>query len=637
MANRAQIRPDDGRAASGIPRARWFAQVLDELAATPGHELSDDRVRRLSLRIRVVLGSLFAVSFPLFPGLVLEERLLLSGAALSYVLVAVALDALARRVPRTARVVRVVDPFIVVAVFTVAVLVMPGALTAGLFGLVIMLAFYTCVGGLALGLSVGAVAAASALVANALAPTEDQVHAFALGLFVFLVVALAFMIDALTSERRRTASSLARLHEALRALPSTPDLSATLDALAASVTETVDARLAGILLRSAGRLVLASPGAVTGMWTPEEVAAYTTEELDLGEGSPLALALATGRTVVVPDTGGDARFPAWSEHWGTAMVRLGYRSMALVPLRADGQVTGLLGACFARRDGVSRDDVALLEAHAEQASLAIARAQAYEQERAAAEQLAEADRLKSEFLALVSHELRTPLTAAKGFVDTVLLHWDRLDEDRRRGLLERASGNADELARLIGQLLDFARIEANRVEMNPQRLRLRELAEGVVEDLAPVLEHHEVLVEVDRALVVVVDPEAFGHVLVNLLTNAVKYSPPGSCVRLAARVVDAEVVVSVRDEGCGIPPEEQERIFERFYRAPEGDRSRRGTGIGLAIVRRFVDLHGGRVWVESSPGHGSTFSFTLPAVGPEPARIETDRLASEPPPRAVAS
>ncbi|MCZ7527886.1 MAG: hypothetical protein M5U14_16810 [Acidimicrobiia bacterium] len=99
MANRAQIRPDDGRAASGIPRARWFAQVLDELAATPGHELSDDRVRRLSLRIRVVLGSLFAVSFPLFPGLVLEERLLLSGAALSYVLVAVALDALARRVP----------------------------------------------------------------------------------------------------------------------------------------------------------------------------------------------------------------------------------------------------------------------------------------------------------------------------------------------------------------------------------------------------------------------------------------------------------------------------------------------------------------------------------------------------------
>jgi signal transduction histidine kinase len=240
---------------------------------------------------------------------------------------------------------------------------------------------------------------------------------------------------------------------------------------------------------------------------------------------------------------------------------------------------------------------------------------AYEQERQAAKSLAEADRLKGDFLGMVSHELRTPLTAVKGFVDTVLLHWDRFPEERRRDLLERASGNADDLSRLVDQLVDFARIDANQVDVDPRPLVVRSAVEEVVADLAPVLEEHPVEVDAPESVVMLADTDAFTHVLVNLLTNAAKFSPAGSPITVAGRAERGMVVVSVVDRGVGIAPEDQEQIFERFYQSDgNGNGSRLGTGIGLAIARRFTEVQGGRIWVESEPGNGSTFSFTLPAA-----------------------
>lgn len=241
-------------------------------------------------------------------------------------------------------------------------------------------------------------------------------------------------------------------------------------------------------------------------------------------------------------------------------------------------------------------------------------ARASEHERAAAAELAETDKQKSEFLALVSHELRTPLTAVKGFVDTVLLHWDGLPDERRRELLGRASTNADELGRLVGQLMEFARSDAGPIEVVPSELDVRAAVDGALRGLAPVVADHPVDVDVPGGLLVEADADAFNHVLVNLLTNAVKFSPAGSRVRVRARSVDDEVVVSVIDEGAGIAPDEQERIFDRYYQSSNGGGGR-GTGIGLTIAQRFTALHGGRIWVESEPGHGATFSFTMPAAG----------------------
>jgi signal transduction histidine kinase len=243
-------------------------------------------------------------------------------------------------------------------------------------------------------------------------------------------------------------------------------------------------------------------------------------------------------------------------------------------------------------------------------------AQASEREHAVADKLTQADQQKSEFLALVSHELRTPLTAVKGFVDTVLLHWDRLPDDRRRELLTRASSNADELGRLVRQLMEFGRTESGPIEIAPDKLDVAAAVDLALLGIAPVTAGHRLEVDVPDGLMVDADPDAFNHVLVNLLTNAMKFSPAGSLVAVGARRADGEVVVSVADEGPGIAPEEQERIFDRFYQSRNGNHAR-GTGIGLTIAQRFTAQHGGRIWVDSEPGRGATFSFTMPLAADE--------------------
>jgi signal transduction histidine kinase len=243
-------------------------------------------------------------------------------------------------------------------------------------------------------------------------------------------------------------------------------------------------------------------------------------------------------------------------------------------------------------------------------------AQASEREHAVADKLTQADQQKSEFLALVSHELRTPLTAVKGFVDTVLLHWDRLPDDRRRELLTRASSNADELGRLVRQLMEFGRTESGPIQIAPDKLDVAAAVDLALLGIAPVTAGHRLEVDVPDGLVVDADADAFNHVLVNLLTNAMKFSPAGSLVVVGARRAEGEVVVSVADEGAGIAPDEQERIFDRFYQSRNGNHPR-GTGIGLTIAQRFTSQHGGRIWVDSEPGRGATFSFTMPLAAAE--------------------
>jgi PAS domain S-box-containing protein len=240
---------------------------------------------------------------------------------------------------------------------------------------------------------------------------------------------------------------------------------------------------------------------------------------------------------------------------------------------------------------------------------------ALEMEREAGERLRELDRLKDEFLATVSHELRTPLTAITAFAE-VLSRSSDSHSDIREELIEGISRNAFEMGGMIEQLLDYSRLEAGKVALEPAPLPLRSEALRCIEALGEVIGRHRAVVDIPAHLEVQADEQGFERILVNLVVNAAKYSPDESSIRLGARVENDHIVVSVRDEGIGIPAEEHERIFERFNQSATMP-GKRGYGIGLSIARRYVELQGGRIWVESEPGRGSTFFFTLPAAAPD--------------------
>ena len=233
------------------------------------------------------------------------------------------------------------------------------------------------------------------------------------------------------------------------------------------------------------------------------------------------------------------------------------------------------------------------------------RALATEQE--AAQHLRDLNRLKDEFLATVSHELRTPLTVIAALAEVLGKSPDR--EDRAK-LLERIFQNASDMGAMIEQLLDYSRLEAGKAALDVGPLPLRDAVVRCI-DLAPDMGGREVALEVPGGLTVQVDALGFERILVNLLANAAKFSPEASPIRVTATAENGEATIAVEDEGIGIPTEEQERIFDRFHRVAVVS-GKRGTGIGLSIVRRYVEWFGGEVRVESTPGHGAKFLFTLP-------------------------
>jgi signal transduction histidine kinase len=223
-----------------------------------------------------------------------------------------------------------------------------------------------------------------------------------------------------------------------------------------------------------------------------------------------------------------------------------------------------------------------------------------------------ANRQKSELLDLVAKELRSPLNAMKGFVDTVRLDWGKLPAAGRRDLVDRASLNADQLHRVFDQLLDFFRVDTHLVTMRPRPILMSDAVKQTLDDLRPVLANHRVYVTIPDGLAIRADVAAFGDVLTNLLTNAAKFSPAGRRIIVSATRADGAVDMSVTDEGSGIPDEEQKRIFDPFYQSPFNNELRRGTGVGLTIAKRLVEMHGGRIAVVSEPGVGSTFWVTMP-------------------------
>src|SRR6185295_16616985 len=231
-------------------------------------------------------------------------------------------------------------------------------------------------------------------------------------------------------------------------------------------------------------------------------------------------------------------------------------------------------------------------------------------------ELEAASRHKSEFLANMSHELRTPLNAIIGFSQVLQDEMVGPVNEKQAEYLDDIVSSGNHLLSLINDVLDLSKVEAGQVELEVGPFSLREALERGVVMVREQATDEGVQVELSAGPEVDVvegDERRIKQVIFNLLSNAVKFTPTGGEVDVSAIRVNGEVRVSVADNGPGIAPEDRDRIFEEFQQSETGVGHREGTGLGLALCKRFVELHGGRIWLESEPGMGSTFSFALPA------------------------
>ena len=240
----------------------------------------------------------------------------------------------------------------------------------------------------------------------------------------------------------------------------------------------------------------------------------------------------------------------------------------------------------------------------------------------------EVDRMKTEFVSSVSHELRTPLTSIKGFIATILRD-PEMDPQRRIEFLDIADKESDRLIDLIEDLLEISHIEAGRLQLNKSAYRIDDLIDHILPSLQQQIsgKRHTLSVLHQAGI-----PRLAGDriklqtAIHNLLTNAIKYTPDGGDIEIRTFKTEAGVRVEIADTGVGIPEEDFENIFTRFYRCASGRHAAPGTGLGLSIVKELVELHGGRIDIESEVGRGSTFGVDLPGtpVPPETASPAND-------------
>lgn len=227
----------------------------------------------------------------------------------------------------------------------------------------------------------------------------------------------------------------------------------------------------------------------------------------------------------------------------------------------------------------------------------------------------------AELISKIAHELRSPLTSVKGFSATLVDRWDRFTDEQRRQFVETIHADAERMGRIISEVLDLARLEAGRLELHPDDVQVATIARKAVDQL-PGAPEDRIVVDVDPSVVVHADAERLGHVLTNLVENAIKFSDDGP-ITVSATSAGDTVEIVVTDAGVGIEQERHADIFSGP--APSGQRSGpSGTGLGLYLTRRLVEAHSGTIAVDSAPGEGARFTVTLPA-GP---RTETGDGAS---------
>jgi PAS domain S-box-containing protein len=358
-------------------------------------------------------------------------------------------------------------------------------------------------------------------------------------------------------------------------------------------------------------------------------------EMAIGTGSQAGYTLLASGPVVVEDLRTELRFRA-----SPILLDHGVVSGVSVVVGESHRPWGVLAAHSTARRSFNDDDVQFLETVASIVAAAVERRNAEEHiqrlnadleilvsERTAElgilnrelarrnEELAKASRLKSEFLARMSHELRTPMNAIIGFSDLLAEQSEGALNDIYARYVMHIREGARHLLDLINDVLDLSKIEAGRIELMQQTFPAAEALEEVLSVIMPLAEIKKISIaaEISGELTIHADRTRFKQILYNLLSNAVKFTPEGGGVAVdSVRETDGAVRFSVSDNGIGIPPEEQEAIFDEFHQVGAASSAKEGTGLGLAITRKLVELHGGKIWVESEAGKGSRFCFTVP-------------------------
>ncbi|OGS14098.1 MAG: hypothetical protein A2285_10635 [Elusimicrobia bacterium RIFOXYA12_FULL_57_11] len=291
-------------------------------------------------------------------------------------------------------------------------------------------------------------------------------------------------------------------------------------------------------------------------------------------------------------------------------------SLMIVPICLRNRIIGVMRVGSRKKDFFTPDQLEFLTIIADELAIIIEMVTLYENLSKTAQELAQLNRLKDEFLSTVSHELKTPLTTIKGFVSVILSGEVGPLNEQQLNFLSVVDQSVNRLTHLISNLLDLSRLNG-KVEMEFQKADLAELVRGSVSNVS--LKAREKKVSLTNALekklpAVQADTRWIGQVIDNLLINAIKYAGPGAKISVSGTDKGEAVVICVEDNGPGIPLEEQKMVFEKFYRGKASANQVPGTGLGLAISRSVVEKHGGKIWVESKPGKGARFCFALPVA-----------------------
>jgi signal transduction histidine kinase/CheY-like chemotaxis protein/HAMP domain-containing protein len=446
----------------------------------------------------------------------------------------------------------------------------------------------------------------------------SQEHARQLGAFASQA-AIALENTQLVQETSQRAEQLATLHRIGLTISSALDLQGVLEALYDRIRQVMDANTFYVALYDESTGIVEFPMYVEN---GEQIEVEPRNIRD--EPGITGHIIQTREPLHIPDL---EAIPKEAPYHRIFVGEQITHSFLGVPLLFRGEVFGVLSIQSPGRDAYSAADTQLLATIATQASIAIQNARAYERLVETADELREIDRLKTQFLANMSHELRTPLNSIIGFSRVMLKGIDGPLTDLQETDLSSIYNSGQHLLSLINSILDMSKIEAGKIDLSFEEIDLSDTFKAVISTTRALVKDRPVELRSDLpdALPTVwADAQRVRQVLINLLSNASKFTNAGA-ITLAARA-DAEfVTISVADTGIGIDPEAQKRLFIPFQQV-DGSTTRRaeGTGLGLAISRSFVEMLGGRIWVESEPGKGACFYFTLPVYQAVRQREEKD-------------
>jgi GAF domain-containing protein len=297
------------------------------------------------------------------------------------------------------------------------------------------------------------------------------------------------------------------------------------------------------------------------------------------------------------------------------VVRAGYRALLVVPLLRPDQIVGALVVRRKTPGEFPKSTVDLLETFADQSVLAVQNARLFREIEEKGRELETASKHKSQFLANMSHELRTPLNAILGYTELILDSIYGEPTEKMRTVLERLQANGKHLLGLINDVLDLSKIEAGQLTLSLEDYSMKDVVHGVVSAVEPLAAEKQLAFKAEVASDLPTghgDGRRLSQVLLNLVGNAIKFTDKGE-VAIRAEATDGAFTVAVCDTGPGIAAADQAKIFEEFQQADSSiTRKKGGTGLGLSIAKRIIEMHGGRIWVESEPGKGSKFYFTVP-------------------------